>query len=94
MAVSNGVGLLIILFLLEAAVDVVDVVIVVKVLVLLLYIQINVYSRCICSFTCDIFSRIPSFRKGVTLFPHFLVSIFKDSRLEMFLAFYDSILLN
>lgn len=73
---------LIILFLLvAAAVDVVvDVVlIVVEVLVLILYIQINVYSRCICSFTCDIFSRIASFRKGVTLFPHFLVSIFKDS---------------
>lgn len=69
---------LIILFLLvAAAVDVV--LIVVEVLVLILYIQINVYSRCICSFTCDIFSRIASFRKGVTLFPHFLVSIFKDS---------------
>lgn len=71
---------LIILFLfVAAAVDVVVVLIVVEVLVLILYIQINVYSRCICSFTCDIFSRIASFRKGVTLFPHFLVSIFKDS---------------
>lgn len=53
---------LIILFLFVA------VVVVVEVLVLLLYIQICVQSRCICSFTCNIFSRVATFRKGLLYF--------------------------
>lgn len=79
---------LIILFLCVA------VVVVIEVLVFLFYIQIIVQSRCICSFTCNIFFTGCHFSQGVTLFPHFLLSILKFSRLKMFLAFYDSILLN